>query len=290
MVKMRQRNLIALEFQRGSSDDELINYISKNIEFIRNRCLAFHEDISPNLAEFLKQSHIDYFRVKNEHIFRQKKRADIDTITHDTKDNTQDSKIPNTNAKKITITLDDNTETPIIKESPIDEIQTYSGDSLISVVSKQNLISNTQMLESKLVQKLDSNNSTNMDLDLIKDSIRIKDNSYGNHVLHSQALPTMIFKRKIRSGEELHLESNVTFLRDISHGASIKVRGNVHIYAKCDGILESFGDYIIMQDIFAGRIFLKGIIVDAELLKNVKDSNRLKMITIEDNMLKITEI
>ncbi len=245
MVNMRQRHLTILEFQEGGSDDEIISYIQNNMDFMKNHCLAFHKNISQHVGDFLKLSGIDYFCVANKDIFRRKKSPKT------LESNLSDSPIKSS-GKKITITLDSTTETPVIKESVIS----------------------------------DSNDSSEEKPHTEPSS----DIRYGNEVLRFSSLPMVVFKRKIRSGEELDLQSDATFLRDISSGASIKVLGNVHVYSKCQGNLESLGDYIIIKDAFSGRISLKGIVLERELLKEINDRERLKMLTIENQKFKITEV
>ena len=52
MVKMRQRHLCVFEFEKGSFD-EILAYIQYNADFMRDRLLAFHDDITPEIREFL---------------------------------------------------------------------------------------------------------------------------------------------------------------------------------------------------------------------------------------------
>ncbi len=261
MVKMRQRHLAVFEFEQGA-DEEIINYIKNNIDFIKNHCLAFHNDISMELKELLKELNIDFFRVYNKSIFKNSKNYQQ---IKDSMNNTQ-NKHENLITKKISFNLDDS-EQVVMKtiESKINENKDNDKDL------------STENINNKIKQDLK--------IDLNLQELKL----FGKNVFLYKPLSSLVFNRSIRSGEDLVLHSNAIFLLSINVGAIIKSYGNLHIYGKCDGILECFGDYIIIKEFSMGRISLKGIDLEGKVLEIVKNSTKLKMITIEDNSIKVCE-
>ena len=69
MVKMRQRHLCVFEFEKGSFD-EILAYIQYNADFMRDRLLAFHDDITPEIREFLCTLGAMPFKVENKKILQ----------------------------------------------------------------------------------------------------------------------------------------------------------------------------------------------------------------------------
>ncbi|RDU61555.1 hypothetical protein [Helicobacter sp. MIT 14-3879] len=128
---------------------------------------------------------------------------------------------------------------------------------------------------------------------LIQDNINadIADNDVLSDVdfcdLQSKLLPCKIFKRTIRSGEELVLHSHNVFLKGVNAGAFIKSHGNLEIYGKCEGNLECFGNYIIIRHFFMGRISLQGINLERKMLDDLRKDNEVKMIFTENGKIQI---
>jgi septum site-determining protein MinC len=69
---------------------------------------------------------------------------------------------------------------------------------------------------------------------------------------------TVIFDKIIRSGEEIETDDNLIFLQRINAGAKIISRGNVEIYAECEGKVICDGEYLIIKKNKKGTILFKG--------------------------------
>lgn len=108
--------------------------------------------------------------------------------------------------------------------------------------------------------------------------------------LYTKAMRMETFRRTIRSGEEITLESHAIFTKDIHAGAFIKSYGNLHVYGKCNGVLECLGDYIIIGEFAMGRISLQNIDLEGKMLEAVKNSKKLKMLTIENGVISLCEL
>ncbi|WP_181882334.1 hypothetical protein [Helicobacter didelphidarum] len=299
---MRQKNLLVFDFEEGESE-EIISYIKHNMDFIRNHCLVFHFNIDLNFEGFLKENEIDFFQVHNEHIFQQHRNKKhnpnlspleakaqslieprlinqnlqklIDSLPQDKSALNQQNSIP----KKIKITFDSVNSDKIITQ-PMESqdaqdlsIQSNEKDSQSSVLETDSTFQETQ-----------TQNSLSQDLN---NQLVLQ---YGNNVTYSKALPYLLFQRAIRSGEELNLHAHATFLKSINVGAVIKTSGNLQIYGKCDGILESFGDYIIIKECCAGRISLQGVNLERKMLKEFEHNTKLKILTVENGMIQIAEL
>ena len=302
MVKMRQKKLVVLEFEDGDNE-EIIQYIQNNKDFICNHCLAFHQQVTEELRDFLQDLKINYFQINDKNIFahnKQKSNNVSDTLitcsltTLPT--NAQQNTIPQ---KKITITFDSEQE-PIVTEQTmphltrnlesiyeIDNMQSHTHHDAIATqythiddMMEDTLFSNQNVLhdsQQRFHEKLSN-----------KNDIELK--NYGINVIKSKPLSTMVFKRAVRSGEEIILNSHATFLKSINVGALIRTSGNLHIFGKCDGILESFGDYIIIQEFSMGRISLQGIDLEGKMLEKVKSSMQPKMLTIENENIVVIDL
>lgn len=271
MVKMRQRHLCVFEFEKGSFD-EILAYIQYNADFMRDRLLAFHDDITPEIRDFLCDLGAMPFKVENKKILQSGKVKqliteapiqDQSTTSHDDKQNTA--------VKKIKITLDSNDLARVVMDSNDENLNQKS----IESVSISNTLKDSDSKDSKL------------DSTPIKDSIKQARNGLISDI---ESMPMVTFKRTIRSGEEIILESHAAFIKDIHEGALIKSSGNLHIYGKCHGILECFGDYIIIGEFDMGRISLQNVIVEGKMLERLKSSKKLKMLTIENGEISLCEL
>ncbi len=268
MVKMRQRHLCVFEFEQGTFD-EILAYIQYNADFMRDRLLAFHIDITPEIHDFLCSLGAMPFKINNQKILQQGKvkqlLAEQPITQHDISNNVA--------TQKIKITLDSSDLTHVVMET-IGE----SNSKKEHVESTQHNQETTNK-DSKSIQPKD-HVGTHMDNAMLLDT----------SILHTKSMPMATFKRAIRSGEEIILESHATFLKDIHEGALIKSYGNLHIYGKCNGILECFGDYIIMSEFGMGRISLQNVNLEGKMLEEVKKSKKLKMLTIEDGIISLCEL
>lgn len=275
MVKMRQRHLCVFEFEKGSFD-EILAYIQYNADFMRDRLLAFHDDITPEIREFLCTLGAMPFKVENQKILQSGKVKQLITeapmqensiISHNDKQNIA--------VKKIKITLDSNDSAHVVMDSNDENLNQKNIESVS--------ISNTSISSISKDSKLDSINTQDS---TIQANIPAQ-NGFANDI---ESMPMVTFKRTIRSGEEIILESHATFIKDIHEGALIKSSGNLHIYGKCHGILECFGDYIVIGEFDMGRISLQNIIVEGKMLEKLKSSKKLKMLTIENGKISLCEL
>lgn len=275
MVKMRQRHLCVFEFEKGSFD-EILAYIQYNADFMRDRLLAFHDDITPEIRDFLCSLGAMSFKIENQKILKQSKTAPLLMEQPITQSTQQNDNIQNYSKTKIKITLDSNDSAHVV----------IDGDEYVGSEQK-NLkyvsISNTYV----------GNISEDFELDSIKaqDNVLKSNNTLQKSLVSDiETMPMVTFKRTIRSGEEIILESHATFIKNIHEGALIKSSGNLHIYGKCCGMLECFGDYIIIGEFDIGRISLQNIILEGKMLEMVKSSKKLKMITIENGKISLCEL
>lgn len=281
MVKMRQRHLCVFEFEKGSFD-EILAYIQYNADFMRDRLLAFHDDITPEIREFLCGLGAMPFKIENQKILQQGKVKQLTINPSVQKQSVMQGALHNEgmqNAaiKKIKITLDSN-------------------DLAHAVINNSE--------EEDLNQKdLDTNSLDNVTIGNIPEDF-ISDSKIARYNIKSQkgdvvqknlpnnkeTMPMVTFRRTIRSGEEIILESHAAFIRDIHEGALIKSSGNLHIYGRCHGVLECFGDYIIIGEFDMGRISLQNIILEGKMLEMVRSSKKLKMLTIEHGEISLCEL
>lgn len=64
-MKLKQRNIKIFEFQNGS-EKEIIECIKANFELINDHCLAFHNQISNELTEFLLTNKLNYINLNRQ--------------------------------------------------------------------------------------------------------------------------------------------------------------------------------------------------------------------------------
>lgn len=268
MVKMRQRHVCVFEFEQGSSD-EILAYIQYNADFMRDRLLAFNTDVTPEIRDFLHSLGAMPFKVENKKLLQQGKVKEFSEQIPVQKES------KSTATQKIKITLDSSDLTHVVMET-IADTQTQS---LPVKSSKESLCVRTTAKDSEKVlsQSLPKKmNEENLSANVNEKSM--------NANMHLET-----FKRTIRSGEEITTESAI-FTKDINAGAFIKSYGNLHIYGKCNGILECFGDYIIIGEFAMGRISLQNINLEGKMLEAVKSSKKLKMLTVENGVISLCEL
>lgn len=258
MVKMRQRHVCVFEFEQGSAD-EILAYIQYNADFMRDRLLAFNIDITPEIRDFLHSVGAMPFKIENKRLLQQGKAKELlieqPQIQRDISHNSA--------TQKIKITLDSSDLTHVVMETIAD-----------------NAIDSTESI---------ANSNININQDSVtKEAKHNIVSSIEANLLHDKRM--QIFKRTIRSGEEIVLESHAIFTKDIHAGAFIKSYGNLHIYGKCNGILECFGDYIVIGEFAMGRISLQNINLEGKMLEAVKNSKKLKMLTIEGGVMSLCEL
>jgi septum site-determining protein MinC len=95
----------------------------------------------------------------------------------------------------------------------------------------------------------------------------------------------LYFNRPIRSGEAINHNSDITIFGRINSGAKVIAQGNVKVFGIIEGIIESHGDYIVLNKIGAGSVYLKN-----ERLDSARFSNRTILVTIKDKTLEYKEL
>ena len=258
MVKMRQRHICVFEFEQGSVD-EILAYIQYNADFMKDRLLAFNVDITPDIQDFLHSLVSISFKVENKKLLQQGKVKELFTDNFSTQQDTLQT--PAT--QKIKITLDSSDLTHVVMESIADN----KIDSIESTLHSNNVNQDSLISQMENTELLVDTNS-----------------------LYTKAMRMETFRRTIRSGEEITLESHAIFTKDIHAGAFIKSYGNLHVYGKCNGVLECLGDYIIIGEFAMGRISLQNIDLEGKMLEAVKNSKKLKMLTIENGVISLCEL
>ncbi|MWV61997.1 hypothetical protein DCO58_06590 [Helicobacter saguini] len=360
MINMRQRKIIILEFKKNETQ-KLIEYISQNMYFIKNHCLAFDFKIDAKLRAFLRTKNLNYFCIKSYDIFKEKDSNVIesginfnkileskeagdsknykDSIKIDSKDSnnmlqnyTQDFIAKESNTQKDS-NITESTNKDSINSQNISQdsikVDSIKTDSINSQDSKQNdnlkpkkiklsldlesnkIITsvvesslkdsnNPNFIESKIIESKTTQDSKDSieskstidSIKLIESSINTKkdsiNNNFGNNVT-SNNLPTITFNRAVRNGEELILNANAIFLKNINSGAKIITQGNLQIYANCEGNIESFGDFIMLKKFNGTKIALKNISLEAKMLSRLKDS-KLKILNVENGIIKVADL
>lgn len=315
MVKMRQRKLIVLEIKKNETQ-KIIDYISQNMYFIKNHCLAFDFKIDAKLRAFLRIKNLDYFCIKNYDIFKSKDSKVTESSNIFDKileSNTQDSKIIESKSLQDSKDLTQDSIKDSIKDSTQNSSQNENKPKPKKIKLSLDLENNKiitsviESIESSIKSSKDSNNieseiieSSNATQDsIMKDSMTqnckeniqedsINPNFLGNNV-SSNNLPHITFNRAIRNGEELTLNANATFFKNINSGAKIITQGNLQIYANCDGDIESFGDFIVLKKFNGTKIALKNLSLDEKRLSELKDSN-LKILNAQNGIIEITDL
>lgn len=319
MVNMRQRKLIVLEIKKNETQ-KIIDYISQNMYFIKNHCLAFDFKIDAKLRAFLRIKNLDYFCIKNYDIFKSKDSKVTESSNIFDKileSNTQDSKIIESKSPQDSKDSTQKLTQDSIKDSIKDSTQNSSQNEnkpkpkkiklSLDLENNKIITSVIESIESSTKNSKDSNNieskiieSSNATQDYImQDSMTqnckessqedsINPNFLGNNV-SSNNLANITFNRAIRNGEELTLNANATFLKNINSGAKIITQGNLQIYANCDGDIESFGDFIVLKKFNGTKIALKNLSLDEKRLSELKDSN-LKILNAQNGIIEITDL
>lgn len=99
-----------------------------------------------------------------------------------------------------------------------------------------------------------------------------------------------IYRKNIRSGEEIESSGDLVLLGNIGNGAKISTDGSVAIFGKCDGVVICGGDYVILKAINSGHIVFQGEILSTEIIENINSSEHLKIITKSGDIISIKEI
>lgn len=305
MIKMRQRKIVVLEFKQNESD-KIIEYITQNMYFIGTHCLAFDFKIDGKLRKFLQDKNLSYFYVKNSNIFKDSKseirknetNIESNLALKDTAESKGlDSNITTqtTMTKKIKISLDSENNAIItsviesnitesnITESAFREVESKREDSIVSPQDSINLDSIKLQNSQDFIPQKDSKNLAISQSQIQADS-NIH-NNLGSNVSQNN-LTNLTFNRSVRNGEVLDLNANAIFLKNINAGAVIKTKGNLQIFAKCSGNIESSGDFITLKSFNGGKISLQNINLEGKMLDKLKDSN-LKILSVENGEIKI---
>lgn len=96
--------------------------------------------------------------------------------------------------------------------------------------------------------------------------------------------------QNVRSGEEIQAEGDLVVLGNINNGARVVAEGNVSIFGKCDGILTSGGQYIILRSVGSRHVVFGGEILSEKFIEVINSSNALKIITKNGDNISIKEI
>ncbi|WP_120946388.1 MULTISPECIES: septum site-determining protein MinC [Helicobacter] len=99
-----------------------------------------------------------------------------------------------------------------------------------------------------------------------------------------------IFERHIRSGEEIDSASSLIFLGNINHGAKIVSEQNISVYGRCEGIIICMGVCMVLKNVYSAHITFQGEILSDALLARLNENDRLKLITRNDDIIKIKDI
>lgn len=306
MIKMRQRKIVVLEFKQNESD-KIIEYITQNMYFIGTHCLAFDFKIDGKLRKFLQDKNLSYFYVKNSNIFKDSKseirknetNIESNLALKDTAESKGlDSNITTqtTMTKKIKISLDSEnnaiitsviesniTESNITESAFRESVESKREDSIVSPQDSINLDSIKLQNSQDFIPQKDSKNLAISQSQIQADS-NIH-NNLGSNVSQNNLI-NLTFNRSVRNGEVLDLNANAIFLKNINAGAVIKTKGNLQIFAKCSGNIESSGDFITLKSFNGGKISLQNINLEGKMLDKLKDSN-LKILSVENGEIKI---
>lgn len=306
MIKMRQRKIVVLEFKQNESD-KIIEYITQNMYFIGTHCLAFDFKIDGKLRKFLQDKNLSYFYVKNSNIFKDSKseirknetNIESNLALKDTAESKGlDSNITTqtTMTKKIKISLDSEnnaiitsviesniTESNITESAFRESVESKREDSIVSPQDSINLDSIKLQNSQDFIPQKDSKNLAISQSQIQADS-NIH-NNLGSNVSQNNLI-NLTFNRSVRNGEVLDLNANAIFLKNINAGAVIKTKGNLQIFAKCSGNIESSGDFIVLKSFNGGKISLQNINLEGKMLDKLKDSN-LKILSVENGEIKI---
>jgi len=78
---------------------------------------------------------------------------------------------------------------------------------------------------------------------------------------------TIVLNKPIRSGEVVESDGDIVVFSRVNSGAKVICEGNVSIYDVIDGIVESYGDFMIVSKLGKGHIIFNGDILDKELFE-----------------------
>ncbi|WP_121022797.1 septum site-determining protein MinC [Helicobacter vulpis] len=99
-----------------------------------------------------------------------------------------------------------------------------------------------------------------------------------------------IFERHIRSGEEIASNASLIFLGNINHGAKIVGQQNISVYGRCEGIIICMGVCMVLKNVYSSHITFQGEILSDALLARLNENDKLKLITRNDDIIKIKDI
>jgi len=96
-----------------------------------------------------------------------------------------------------------------------------------------------------------------------------------------------VFNRPIRSGEELHLDSDCVIFGRVNSGAKLFCEKSLTLYGIIDGFVQCDGEFIILRGISPKGVLLFG----GELVSsNLLESDKLQKITSLGKEIKVEEI
>ncbi|WP_418904551.1 septum site-determining protein MinC [Helicobacter cetorum] len=101
---------------------------------------------------------------------------------------------------------------------------------------------------------------------------------------------TIVYKRNIRSGEEINSSGNLVFLGNVNNGARIVSEGCIFIYGVCDGVIICFGECLVLGEVNTSQIAFQGKILLEKEIERLQGNKKLKVITKNDDLLDIKEL
>nr|WP_104760889.1 septum site-determining protein MinC [Helicobacter cetorum] len=101
---------------------------------------------------------------------------------------------------------------------------------------------------------------------------------------------TIVYKRNIRSGEEINSAENLVFLGNVNNGAKIVSEGCVSIYGTCEGAIICFGECLVLREVHTSQIVFQGAILLEKDIERLQGSKKLKVITKNGDLLDIKEL
>ncbi|AFI03976.1 septum formation inhibitor [Helicobacter cetorum MIT 00-7128] len=101
---------------------------------------------------------------------------------------------------------------------------------------------------------------------------------------------TIVYKRNIRSGEEINSAENLVFLGNVNNGAKIISEGCISIYGTCEGAIICFGECLVLREVHTSQIVFQGAILLEKDIERLQGSKKLKVITKNGDLLDIKEL
>ncbi len=127
------------------------------------------------------------------------------------------------------------------------------------------------------LKPLNKLSSTNIDIEY--------KNSEESEEVEERGRGDVCFFRTIRSGEEIEENGSVSIFGRVNSGSRIFSKGNISIFGEVDGVVESEGDFMVIQKIGSGHVVFKG-----EILDNDKIVGGMKKIYLKNEIIIIEDV